>query len=82
MELKILIHTEPFSSNNKPSVLASLIPYYDIENYDIENFMDSDKVDPSHEEVIAQCQFYGEVTKRIRAMVEELYEEHLKKGLE
>lgn len=78
MELKILIHTEPFNSDRKPSVLASLIPYYDIEND-----MDGDsKVDPSHEEVIAQCQFYGEVTKRIRAMVEELYEEHLKKGLE
>lgn len=70
MELKILIHTEPFNSDRTPSVLASLIPYYDIEN-----FMDSDKVDPSHEEVIAQCQFYGEVTKRIRAMVEELYKE-------
>lgn len=78
MELKILIHTEPFSPDCKPSVLASLTPYYDIENG-----MGGDlKVDPSHEEVIAQCQFYGEVTKRIRAMVEDLYEEHLKKGLE
>lgn len=71
MELKILIHTEPFDQDIKPSVLASLIPYYDIEND-----MDGDlKVDPSHGEVIAQCQFYGEVTKRIRAMVEELYKE-------
>lgn len=71
MELKILIHTEPFSSDRKPSVLASLIPYYDIEK----DMYGELKVDPSHEEVIAQCQFYGEVTKRIRAMVEELYEE-------
>lgn len=78
MELKILVHTEPFSSDCKPRVLASLIPHYDIENF----LLESDKVDPSREEVIVQCQFYGEVTKRIRAMVEELYEEHLKKGLE
>lgn len=77
MELKILIHTEPFDQDIKPSVLASLIPYYDIEK----DMYGELKVDPSHEEVIAQCQFYGEVTKRIRAMVEELYEEHLKKGL-
>lgn len=78
MELKILIHTEPFDQDIKPSILSSLIPYYDIENG-----MDGDlKVDPSHEEVIAQCQFYGEVTKRIRAMIEELYEEYLKKGIE
>ncbi len=78
MELKILIHTEPFDQDIKPSILSSLIPYYDIENH----LSSVSKVDPSHEEVIAQCQFYGEVTKRIRAMVEELYEEHLKKGLE
>ena len=78
MELKILIHTETFYQDIKPSVLASLIPYYDIEK----DMYGELKVDPSHEEVIAQCQFYGEVTKRIRAMVEELYEEHLKKGLE
>mgnify|MGYP004537341315 FL=1 len=78
MELKILIHTEPFNSDRKPSVVASLIPYYDIER----DMYGELKVDPSHEEVIAQCQFYGEVTKRIRAMVEDLYEEHLKKDLE
>lgn len=78
MELKILIHTEPFDQDIKPSILASLIPYYDIEK----DMYGELKVDPSHEEVIAQCQFYGEVTKRIRAMVEDLYEEHLKKGLE
>lgn len=78
MELKILIHTEPFDQDIKPSILASLIPYYDIEK----DMYGELKVDPSHEEVIAQCQFYGEVTKRIRAMVEELYEEHLKNGLE
>lgn len=71
MELKILIHTEPFDQDIKPSILASLIPYYDIEK----DMYGELKVDPSHEEVIAQCQFYGEVTKRIRAMVEELYEE-------
>lgn len=71
MELKILIHTEPFDQDIKPSVLASLIPYYDIEK----DMYGELKVDPSHEEVIAQCQFYGEVTKRIRAMVEELYKE-------
>lgn len=74
MELKILIHTEPFNQEYKPSVLASLIPYYDIEKG-----MDNDsKVDPSREEVIAQCRFYGEVTKRIRALVEELYKEHVR----
>lgn len=78
MELKILIHTEPFDQDIKPSVLANLIPYYDIEH----PMLAASSVDPSNEEVIAQCQFYGEVTKRIRAMVEELYEEHLKKGLE
>lgn len=71
MELKILIHTEPFDQDIKPSILASLIPYYDIEK----DMYGELKVDPSHEEVIAQCQFYGEVTKRIRAMVEELYKE-------
>lgn len=71
MELKILIHTEPFDQNIKPGVLASLIPYYDIEH----PMLAASSVDPSNEEVIAQCQFYGEVTKRIRAMVEELYKE-------
>lgn len=71
MELKILIHTEPFDQDIKPSVLASLIPYYDIEH----PMLAASSVDPSNEEVIAQCQFYGEVTKRIRAMVEELYKE-------
>ena len=73
MELKILIHTEPFNSDRKPCVLASLIPYYDIEK----DMYGELKVDPSHEEVIAQCQFYGEVTKRIRAMVEDLYDDLL-----
>lgn len=71
MELKILIHTEPFDQDIKPRILASLIPYYDIEK----DMYGELKVDPSREEVIAQCQFYGEVTKRIRAMVEELYKE-------
>ena len=71
MDLKILIHTEPFDQDIKPSVLASLIPYYDIEH----PMLAASSVDPSNEEVIAQCQFYGEVTKRIRAMVEELYKE-------
>jgi hypothetical protein len=71
MKLKIIVHTEPFNSERKPSVLASLIPYYDIEKH----LCCESNVDPSHEEVIAQCQFYGEVTKRIRAMVEELYKE-------
>lgn len=71
MELKIIVHTEPFSLDNKPSVLASLIPYHDIEH----PMLAASSVDPSNEEVIAQCQFYGEVTKRIRAMVEELYKE-------
>lgn len=71
MDLKIIVHTEPFSSDDKPSVLASLIPYYDIEH----PMMAASSVDPSNEEVIAQCQFYGEVTKRIRAVVEELYKE-------
>ena len=52
------------------------------DGFSAKDMYDELKVDPSHEEVIAQCQFYGEVTKRIRAMVEELYEEHLKKGLE
>ena len=71
MELKILIHTEPFDQDIKPSILSSLIPYYDIEH----PMLAASSVDPSNEEVIAQCQFYGEVTKRIRAMVEELYKE-------
>lgn len=71
MDLKIIVHTEPFNSECRPGVLASLIPYYDIEH----PMLAASSVDPSNEEVIAQCQFYGEVTKRIRAMVEELYKE-------